>query len=669
MNLLKTISLTAILLVTSSYAQAPRWAITDSGRSITWKVGEHLPHNDHIEMSGQSISAILRYGVDSSGALALTRHLVWPMLRTVPNDTHASLADDFTVDILSLLRIQDSILHDEKVNQVMHSGLMSINSDFAISCDRVSISRMIFPSTTLPLYCERYLVRNNTCETMTIDIAPYREVRTTDPTKGVDGSYTIISKLRGDGRHTLAPGEILGFSLSIQAINSTQTEIDPDMGAEQQARETLIAKIGGNLVLETPDPVLNTAFRFAKVRAAESIFKTKGGYMHAPGGGHYYAAIWANDQAEYINPFFPFLGYEVGNESAMNSYRHFARFMNPEWKPIPSSIIAEGTDIWNGAGDRGDAAMIAYGAARFALSSGSQEQARELWPLIEWCLEFSRRKINESGVVASDSDELEGRFPTGKANLCTSSLYYDALISAAALARDLKFPAKQAKEYLKQAEQIRAAIEAHFGATVEGFDTYQYYDGNEILRSWICMPLTVGIYDRAEATADALFSPRLWSENGLLTQAGSDTFWDRSTLYALRGVYASGATERATSFLKSYSTTRLLGEHVPYPIEAWPEGDQRHLSAESGLYCRIFTEGMFGIRPTGLNSFTLTPRLPQQWDHMSLRRVSIGGRMVDIEVKRGGDGRMELQVRDNYSDSNFKFTAVVRDSEVVEVKL
>ena len=30
--------------------------------------------------------------------------------------------------------------------------------------------------------------------------------------------------------------------------------------------------------------------------------------MHGPGGEAYYAAIWANDQAEYVNPFFLFLG-------------------------------------------------------------------------------------------------------------------------------------------------------------------------------------------------------------------------------------------------------------------------------------------------------------------------------------------------------------------------
>ena len=66
------------------------------------------------------------------------------------------------------------------------------------------------------------------------------------------------------------------------------------------------------------------------------------------------------------------LGYDIGNRSALNAFRHFARFMNAEYRPIPSSIIAEGDDIWNGAGDRGDAAMIAYGAARYALARGER---------------------------------------------------------------------------------------------------------------------------------------------------------------------------------------------------------------------------------------------------------------------------------------------------------
>jgi hypothetical protein len=309
--------------------------------------------------------------------------------------------------------------------------------------------------------------------------------------------------------------------------------------------------------------------------------------------------------------------------------------MNPEYKPIPSSIIAEGTDIWNGAKDRGDMAMIAYGAARFALASGDRAQAEELWPLITWCLEYLERKVTPQGIIASDSDELEGRFPAGRANLNTAALTYDALRSAAMLGRSL---GKPTQDYQARADRLRNAIGIHFGATVDGFETYRYYEGNTTLRAWIATPLTVGIYDRARTTTDALFSPRLWTKDGVATEAGKPDFWDRATLYALRGIFAAGETDRALDRLAAYTHRRLLGEHVPYPVEAYPEGDQAHLSAESALYCRIFVEGVFGIRPTALNGFDITPNMPSAWSRMALRRVQAFGRTFDVEVTRAGSG-------------------------------
>lgn len=326
----------------------------------------------------------------------------------------------------------------------------------------------------------------------------------------------------------------------------------------------------------------------------------------------------------------------------MNAFRHFARYMNDEYRPIPSSIISEGVGYWHGAKDRGDGAMIAYGAARYALARGNEKEARELWPLIEWCLEYCRRKLTDQGVVASDSDELENRFPAGNANLCTSSLYYDALLSASFLGKELGLPSSRLKEYSQQAAALRRAIESHFGYDIEGYKSYRYYEGNDVLRAWICMPLTVGIYDRSRGTIDALFSSRLWTNDGLLTQAGTETFWDRSTLYALRGTIAAGEVEKGIDFLKQYSQRRLLGDHVPYAIEAWPEGDQRHLSAESGLYCRIFTEGLFGIRPTGFRSFEMTPRLPKDWKYANLNKVRAFNSDFDIQVVRVKD---KLDVR------------------------
>ena len=618
------------------FVEAQRWALNAEG-GITWQVRPgDAPHSDHIEMSGLQVSTVVRYGVDANGAFLLNRGMVWPLLRTIPNNTHASLMRKMGWNPLENVLVGNAQLR-EQVQSISLDGTMTVRSLCPVRGGEVELTRVLFPSTSLPAFCEKYTLKNLGDKPVPVEASNVRSEILTPKERGVAGTYHLIQLLTGGFSRQLQPGEEVSFYVTTAGFKEGETEVVPDVEKELQARKSLIQTFWSSLVFDSPDPVINTMFAFAKIRGAESIYQTAGGLMHGPGGESYYAAIWANDQAEYINPFFPFLGYDKGNGSAFNSYMHFARFMNPEYKPLPSSIIAEGTDIWAGAGDRGDAAMIAYGAGRYALARGDRSEAEQLWPLIEWCLEYCRRQLNEQGVVASDADELENRFPAGDANLCTSSLYYDALNSAVYLGKALNKPGKQTAQYAREAKQLKKDIEAYFGATVEGFETYQYYDGNDILRSWICIPLTVGIYDRAEATIAALFSPRLWTENGLLTQAGSETFWDRSTLYALRGVYAAGETEKATEYLKFYSAQRLLGEHVPYAIEAWPEGNQRHLSAESGLYCRIITEGMFGIRPTGFRSFTMTPRLPAEWDHISLKSVRAFGSDFDISVVRDGE--------------------------------
>lgn len=610
------------------------WKIDDGGNSITWKIKKGEAHHDHIEMSGKRVSVVLRYGVDKDGTFELNKSMVWPMLRTVPNHTHASLMRRFDWNPLEDVFINGRPMW-EQVKTITLNGTLEVASEIPLGKGQVlSLKRTYCPSVDLPALVESYTFTNQGDKQVSIEFPSALNVLSTDPAKGVDGKYYIHMVVRNPEAVVLNPGGTHTFFATLSGLKSSEKTLDIDVAKELEKRKSAVSGWMSNLVLETPDPVINEMFAFSKIRACESIYETKGGPMHGPGGESFYAAIWANDQAEYINPYFPFIGYRYGNESALNSFKHFARYMNDEWKPIPSSIIAEGDGYWNGAGDRGDAAMIAYGAARYALANGNKEEAKELWTLIEWCLEFCRRKINEGGVVASDSDELEGRFPAGKANLCTSSLYYDALLSAAYLAEELGKGGTVAQTYRKQASVLKKAINNYFAANVEGFDTYAYYKGNDILRAWICIPLTVGIYDRAKGTIDALFSPRLWTKNGLLTQAGSKTFWDRSTLYALRGVFMAGEVEKAIEFLKRYSATRLLGEHVPYAVEAWPEGGQRHLSAESGLYARIFTEGIFGIRPTGLRSFSMAPRLPQEWNKMALRNIRAFGSDFDIEIVR-----------------------------------
>ncbi len=614
-----------------------RWVLKN-GSGIRWDVASdaRLPHRDFLEMSGLRVSLIVDYGADANGETTFRRDIVWPMLRTIPNDTHGSLIRRDAPGSFAIMAAGRPLR--PKVREILFDGILTIRAQTEPGLD---IERAVFPSVARAGVCERWSLRNTSGRPLKIELAGPDVTERTDPAKGVDGEYLLEFKaLPTQADFILQPGEQRTVGLCFSGRRPGDAPIEMDVEAEEARRRELIGLLQATLRLETPDPVLDSEFAMAKLRASESIFATNGGLTHSPGGYSYYAAIWANDQAEYAGPFFPFVGYATGNQAILTAYRWFARYTNAAYERLPSSIIAEGTDTWNWKGnrpgDRGDAAMVAYGAARFVMALGDQDVARELWPLIRWSLEYCRRRLTPDGVVASESDELEGRFPSGNANLCTSSLAYDALCSAAFLAPQMGEPPDVAAEYTRQADALRAAIERYFGARVQGFDTYRYYDGNDVLRAWICIPLTVGIFDRAAQTAAALFSPQLWTEDGLASVSGHQTFWDRATLYGLRGVLAAGATDVAMDFLRRYSGRRLLGEHVPYPVEAYPEGNQRHLAAESALYCRVFTEGLFGIRPTGLRSFTCAPRLPGGWDSMALRDIRAFGHAFDIVVRRDG---------------------------------
>jgi len=616
-----TLRALAAALLTASLAQAappaftPRWQI--DGNAIRWQVAD--THRDQLEMSGRQVSAVIDYGSQADGTLLLSRTVVWPMLRTIPDDTHASLIRKFGPEATPAIAIDGSPAAAEQLRQVRFDGRLALQSRLAPG---LLLTRTLTPSPDEPALVERLELVNNGKTARRYSFAALATSETTPADRGTHGAYVI--EVRSPAREgTLAPGARTHVDVIISGrLQNEMVYVDGEEALQARARK--VAQWRDELVLETPDPVLDAMFAFSKVRAAESVFATRGGLLHGPGGTRYYAAVWANDQAEYVNPFFPYLGDRAAVQSAVTSFGLFARYMNAEYKPLPSSIVAEGRSYWNGAGDRGDCAMISYGASQFALAQGDAGTARQLLPLIDWCLEYTRRQRDADGIVHSDSDELEGRFPAGKANLSTNVLAYGGLSGAARLNAALGDP-RRAAALRHEAQEQRAAIERYFGASIGGYDTYRYYAGNDKLRAWIALPLALGITERQRGTIDALLSPQLWSENGVLTEAGDKTFWDRATLYALRGLLKAGELERTMPYLRYYSGRRLLGEHVPYAVEAWPEGQQRHLSAESGLYARVMTEGLFGIEPTGLRSFSFAPRLPKGWPRMALRRIRAFG--------------------------------------------
>jgi hypothetical protein len=646
------------------------WSLSNE-YSIAWDMTNetNLPHSDNIEMNGERVAAIISYEIDENKKLKLTRDIIYPQLRIFIESSankwrkyRAYLRDEYSDEFLPTIVVNERTYEPGPIDSAKIDGMLNF---YHAESQGLFLKRTLVPSMTERLFVEIWTFKNTTDKPTHIAIG---KTEFTQEQLGQNGEF--IRKIYADkeGNYSIEPGNSLEFGIYFSAQLNDEPPIEDSYTNVLMARYSFLENMDKNLILETSDSILNTLFTFSKIRAAESIYDTKMGLMHSPGGGRYYTGVWANDQAEYSSPFFPYLGYHIGNEAALNAYLQFLNNIPEGDGNFWSSFEMEGTLTCCG-GDRGDAAMIAFGASQYALLSGNREEAEKIWPLIEWSLDYCDRQKNEFGVINSDSDEMEGRISTGGANLATSSLYYGALKQTVYLAKALGKSKSMIKGYDQKAKDLAQSIETYFGAEIEGLATYQYFDGHPYLRHWICLPLVMGIDDRKDGTLEALFT-RLWTDNGIKVEHNPnleepDLFWDRGTLYAFRGAFKAGASNRALEKLTAFSQTRLLGFHAPYVVEAWPEGNMAHLSAESALYCRIFTEGILGIVPTGFNSFQMKPNIPDDWAYCNLRHIRAFNSDFDIYITKDAEF---LHVKITES-GNSVFDKKINNGEQIKIQL
>ncbi len=601
--------------------------------------------SDHIEMAGFYSSSIISYGNDKAGRLRLMRHLTVPTLRFQPNLTGSSFSHNYSGDAFAVK------VNGRRLNE--YPELIGIKGNLKIvsSADfETKIVRELLPAVNYGALIEKVTVLNASRFSQEYSVCAEKYSKKVNEFWCVGKSITAECSVLFDDtfksaekrcrKFILRPNEDFSFYCVYYAYQSKRLSAF-SLSEEMAARKSFVDEMFTSLKLKTPYPELDAQLSHCILRGSESIFKTKSGLMHSPGGGNYYAALWTNDQCEYANPFFPFSGYQAGIEQSINCYSLYEKYMDKSDKPIRekqalvTSIIAEGDGFWNGAGDRGDGEMYAYGLSRFLLEMSDVKLINRFWDNLVWYLDFALSRKNERGVISSDSDELENRFESGNANLFTSCITYDALGNASVLAEiigDDNHKSLWEKERIK----LKAAIETYFGSNVEGFDTYQYYEGNKDLRSWICMPLTVGIFDRADQTIKALFSPRLYNNGMMKSTSANNTTWDRSLLFALRGTFLAGYAETGIKETVHYCKNRLLGSHCPYPFEAYPEGNRAHLAAESLLFARVITEGLFGLKAVGLNKLKINPQLSEKCSDISLQNIRLFSKCFDITANQKG---------------------------------
>ena len=80
---------------------------------------------------------------------------------------------------------------------------------------------------------------------------------------------------------------------------------------------------------------------------------------------------------------------------------------------------------------------------------------------------------------------------------------------------------------------------------------------------------------------------------------------------------------------------------------------------------KIFTEGIFGIRPTGLRSFSLTPQIPEKWDKISLKSIKTFENDFDIDINKKNN-QLEVVVK---TQKGQVLKKTIRKGESINVRL
>lgn len=586
-----------------------RWYIAENKKRIASENFEG--HSDRIEMGGEQVACAVTYGVKCDEPY-YKRQFAFPNIRTQPNNTCATYYPEADKSPIAFQT-------KEVFERVEFDGVLSVYS----RAGELTVVRRFFPSVELPVFYEQVELFNGGKKA----VSPEWETLTRIDLRLSCEGYVSFECSCNTPCRSIAAGErlTLTFAYTVRYANGDIPCEDNPLGLRRARVEEIISQCD----ITTGNDTVDTMFAFAKLRAAEGLCNTVKGLIHNPGGLAYYAAIWCNDQCEYVAPWFAFTGDKKQAEATRNIYGWYYPYFNDEYLPIPSSIICGGTDNFGCAGDRGDAEMYLYGLSRVLLTQGKlpdKEQQRAL----SWCAEYIRLKLTEDNVVFSDSDELENRISSG-VNLNTSSLAYGGLGNYAVLLKRMG-KAEEAESVLALQSKIKNGIENYFGGEVAGYHTYHYHKGCEVIRAWNCLPVYMGITERAKDTLKSI-DEKLWTDGSCRSTEGENTLWDRSALYYLATLFRAGEKEKAWAKLKEYCETRLLGEHVPYAVEAYPEGGMRHLSAESGLFCRVLTDGLLNIS-FDEKGCTVNPELPEEVKRVTVKNIYLNGKTENLDVER-----------------------------------
>jgi hypothetical protein len=442
-----------------------------------------------------------------------------------------------------------------------------------------------------------------------------------------------------------------GSNLKETALTSVNDGINQYEQIYEDFINTWDSHLRSGLMVETPNLTVNEcllanklwAFKDTRMAPFGSPFSTDqpGELIPVLTASPDYHGVFANDNVQSAwewgslgEDFLPVL---------RNTIDTLYRFGTPEAVEI-DPINATGKP-WLQTWELGPKPQWVMGACAYILWSGEHNQA--LWQGIKKVLGqfFEDDKDNDflDDLTFSTFPEQPDPGEFNHEMLFVNVFWVQAYRMAALVATFFEEPAVTS-EWSAIAQKIQLAVNDKF-ISPYGYASWinQEHHQHPHPGHNMILPLQYGLADQAQAqiTFDTIFSPSLWTEEGMLVSgaaypmAGDAHVWDFMRWNLIHALFEYNRIEIGLELLGKWA------EHEKQHLYQAPEGfptitgaTGKGYSWTSGRMIRAFLMGLCGFQllPEG---FKFTPRLPDSWDKVTINNLPFRGAVYDIIIQHG----------------------------------
>lgn len=577
-------------------------------------------------------------------------------------------------EVVRVLRVGEVEL-TERVTTALEHGLVfySLVADLELPLTLAWTSdfRRMWP---YPGGTSRVVVRRQSAQAVRLGLsheAPELEVRVIGGNvelTGMDARNGARLAARGQGRLSLV---LAAGSDAMETDRALDSLARRKLRAVRQERILHARRLEERLTrLETPEPALDRAFGWAKVRMDALLAET-------PAVGRSLLAGYAGSRAGWGDGR-PGYAWYFGRDACWTSFATLAmgdreiakdvlRFL-ARTRDVSGKVIHEYTTSGLAHFDAADSTpLFLLLAGRYAAWSGDLAFLDRLWPAVLAAYRFCLETDTDGDGLIENHRVGHGWIEHGplgglRVTLYLGACWLAALEALAPVAR-ARGEAALADELAERAARARTAIVTRF-RTSEGYALGLEADGRPRMHrtAMLAVPLLLGaiVPDDAADWFDAVASPRFSAPWGVRMIAADDPLFDPAgyhqgavwplyTGWVSLAEWRGGRWPAALAHLRAnadLAEERALGafDEVLHGLERRGAGICPDQGWSAAMVVSPAVEGLWGVTPDALaNAVQVAPWLPPAWSEMSLRGLRVGATTLDLRLRRR-PGRMVLRV-------------------------